>query len=139
MNVSEKEKEFARFMTRKFREWEEGRGSRQSVSAYARFLGVKQPTLTRWMQGDSLPDMGNVEILAEKLGPDIYSVLGLPDPRRPLPVDALPDDFRRALEAAMQEAANTLEIKRIDPESEEASKVVIEVFAKHGFKYNDTK
>ena len=66
--------EFPEFLLRKFREWESTTKKRQSATAFARYLGVKQPTLTRWLNGDNPPDLPNIQKLAKKLGNEIYLV-----------------------------------------------------------------
>jgi len=48
-----------------------------SVSAFARYLGISQPTVNNWLQGAYVPSGDNVEVLARKLGPGIYDALGL--------------------------------------------------------------
>jgi len=59
----------------KFREWEKSTGRKQTVTSFSRHLGVKQVTLTRWMNGDNEPAGDHVHLLAEKLGADIYAIL----------------------------------------------------------------
>ena len=68
------------WLLEEYRKWERKTGRRQSMTAFARFLGVKQPTLNRWMIGDNLPDGNNIRKLAEKLGPEIYDIMGLTRP-----------------------------------------------------------
>ena len=68
------------WLTRKFREWESKTGRRQSLSAFARYLGVKQPSLSHWINHDNPPSYENIEKLAEKLGPEIYDIMGMPRP-----------------------------------------------------------
>jgi transcriptional regulator with XRE-family HTH domain len=62
----------------KFREWEHATGRKQSVMEFARYLDVTQPSLTRWMAGDHPPTGKNIRKLADKLGPEIYYLLGFP-------------------------------------------------------------
>ncbi len=54
------------YLNDQFRAWEKSTGRKQTVSAFARWLGIKQPTLNR--------------SLARKLGPKIYDVAGHPRP-----------------------------------------------------------
>lgn|SRR5574337_836790 len=62
----------------KFREWERSTGRKQTEMEFARYLSVTQPSLARWMAGDHLPTGGNIRKLADKLGPEIYYILGFP-------------------------------------------------------------
>jgi len=74
------DKKLSTWLNKKLQEWEWKKGRRQSVSEFARYLDVKQPSLTRWMAGDNPPTGGNLKKLADKLGVEIYEVLGLPRP-----------------------------------------------------------
>jgi transcriptional regulator with XRE-family HTH domain len=74
--------DYNRWLMDKFVEWERKKGQRQSYSAFARYLGVKQSSLSQWLAGNYPPSRENVEKLAEKLGPEIYDIMGMerPDP-----------------------------------------------------------
>ena len=72
--------EFPEWLTHKFEEWEKTTGHRQPYIAFARYLGTSQPTLNRWMAGDVRPTGDNVRLLADKLGPGVYDVLGITPP-----------------------------------------------------------
>jgi transcriptional regulator with XRE-family HTH domain len=76
------ETSFSEWLLRKFREWEQSTKHRQSVTAFARYLGVKQPSLNRWMTGDNIPDTIGILILAQKLGPEIFQVINVPLPAK---------------------------------------------------------
>jgi len=69
------------FLTQKFREWEASTKRHQTVSAFARWVGVPQPTMTRWMTGDTMPtDINNVNKLVDRFGSEVYDLLGMPRP-----------------------------------------------------------
>lgn len=68
---------FSGWLNEKFLEWEKSKGSRQNYSAYARYLGVKQPTLTRWLNDDNPPEGENLSKLADKYGVEVFDVLGI--------------------------------------------------------------
>jgi len=54
---------FSDWLQLKFEEWEKSKGRRrQSYTAFARHLGVTQPSLAHWMMGDNLPDAESVVI-----------------------------------------------------------------------------
>ena len=72
---------FSDWLQLKFEEWEKSKGRRrQSYTAFARYLGVTQSSLAHWMMGDNLPDTDSMQKLSEKLGYEIYSVLGVDPP-----------------------------------------------------------
>ena len=131
------------WLTNEFREWEKSTGHRQTVSAFARRMGIKQPTLNRWMNGDSTPDGDNLRILAKHLGTEIYEVLGLPLPKpelSPIPLDALPTEFKSELSAALEEIKAAFTARSIsDPDSPAAIALASSIFEQHGFKVTSTK
>lgn len=120
--------EYKNWLMEKFVEWEKKQSRRQSYSAFARYLGVKQPTLTRWLAGDNPPDGDNLRIVAEKLGYEIYDILGI---ERPLSVPA-------SMRPILQEIALELVGRGVPSGSPDEDKVVIEIMSKHGFKHIST-
>lgn len=107
----------------KFVEWERTQTRRQSYSAFARYLGIKVPLLTQWRLGNNLPSMESAIILADKLGHEVYTVLGFSDPNDPLtkyPVVA----------QAIQAAAQRVEAAGIDPDSPEVIRIFAEELAR---------
>lgn len=132
MNAQKQITPFTRWLTRKYREWEEGQGGKSSVSEWARYLGVKQPTLNRWLRGDTVPEASNVMILSGRLGAEVYEVLGMEAPVQ-IPVSDLPSGFRWRLEAATVEARNALISSGLEVDSASAWSLVSEVFGRHGF------
>lgn len=133
VNSSEDKETFAQYLNRKFREWEHEKGSHQTVSAFARFLGVKQPTLTRWMMGDSIPDLGNAQILAEKLGFDFYPMVGLVKPDAPMS----PAEQEQVVEAMSRIKA--LMRSGVDITSPEGAKQVADIFSELGITLISTR
>lgn len=72
---------FAKLLEEKFLDWERREGTRKALFEYANFLGVNRPTLSQWMNGKRTPqDKDLIELLARKLGNDVYDALGLPRP-----------------------------------------------------------
>ncbi len=90
---------FSEWLMDRFVEWEKSQARRQSYSAFARYLGVKQASLSQWIIGNYVPTGENVKRLAEKLGVEIYDVLGLPRPDMTLEAmieqyKSLPEELR---------------------------------------------
>lgn len=50
------------------------------MADFARFLGVESTTLSNWVNGGRRPTGKYILLLASKLGPEIYDVLGMPRP-----------------------------------------------------------
>ena len=77
-------KEMEKFLAEEFEKERKKRGWRFSQAQWSKLLGVSQQSLSQWMNGLRLPTGENVFILADKLGPRVYDILG--EPRR------MPDD-----------------------------------------------
>lgn len=72
---------FTNWLQLKFEEWEKSKGRRrQSYAEFARYLEVSAPSLNRWLMGDVAPTGDNLQKLADKLGYEIYVVLGIEPP-----------------------------------------------------------
>lgn len=63
-----------------------------SQAEFALWLGVNPQTYTRLINEHSLPNLNNIIPMADKLGPELYDICGIP---RLVPSDP---DFRRLLE-----------------------------------------
>lgn len=71
------------WLNEKILEWERRTGQRQTWKAFAEWLGVKYTTLSSWRNQGALPDGENLRVLGEKLGYEIYDIVGAkkPDPK----------------------------------------------------------
>jgi transcriptional regulator with XRE-family HTH domain len=128
------------WLNQKFNEWEKTQGRSQSYYAFARYLEVSQSGLSQWMTGGGTPGGEDLLALASKLGPEIYDILGLPRPnaelqRMTVSFASLPADIRQRLANAIAEVDQSLRQERLRPDSAEARRIVLDVFAKWGFRY----
>jgi transcriptional regulator with XRE-family HTH domain len=128
------------WLEQKFLEWEKAQGRKQSYYAFAHYLEVSQSGLNQWMTGSSTPSGGDLLNIANKLGPEIYEILGLPRPnaevqRLTVSFANLPPDIRQKLANAIAESDTTMHVERLRPDSADARKIVIEILAKWGFRY----
>jgi len=71
---------FRQFLELKFLEWQRGEGGRKTVKQFAKYLGVSQQSVSSWWNETRIPQGDNVQKLANKLGLEVYDVLGLPRP-----------------------------------------------------------
>jgi len=55
-------------------------GELKSQAEFAKYLGFNPSTLSMWMTGKQDPDLHSADLLAHKLGPEVYDVLNLPHP-----------------------------------------------------------
>ena len=72
----------SQFLETKFLSWQQEQGKRKTLREFAKYLNVKPQILSMWMGGDRKPNEESIKLLAKKLGPEIYDILGLtrPDP-----------------------------------------------------------
>lgn len=73
---------FPKFLESKFLEWQREQGGRRTVTEFARWIGVKQSSVSMWWNGANEPSDESIRLLANKLGLEVYDALGLerPDP-----------------------------------------------------------
>ena len=126
--------EFSDWINAKFMDWCGKR--RRTVTEFADYLGVKQPSVSKWMKkGGPTPDMASTLKLAARFGPEVYDVLGLVRPDEEIPFESLPTDFRRRLaEADAEILQRRHDLNLTNPDSPEVLAIAIEVFEKYGFK-----
>ena len=68
---------FSIWLNECFLQWQKERGKRKTIVEWAEWLGVEQPTLSRWLNGSNKPRGASVTRLALKLGTEVYEVLGV--------------------------------------------------------------
>lgn len=77
-------KEFQDYLNNQFRDWQilqlQAGNKRPSLATFAEELGVKQSTLSTWMNGKRKPSLEGIIRLANCFGPEIYDVLGMEEP-----------------------------------------------------------
>lgn len=113
---------------RKFVEWEQTQPRRQSYSAFARWLGVKVPTMAQWRVGNNLPSYDMATLLADKLGAEVYDVLGFARPTDLL--DGFPPRIREALLSAREIIIS----RGLSGDSPEAVAVITEAMRAAGYR-----
>jgi transcriptional regulator with XRE-family HTH domain len=71
---------FTALLLRQMQQWESAQGKRATLQGFADHLEVSQPLLSIWLKGETRPSSEKLELLANKLGSEVYEVLGLPRP-----------------------------------------------------------
>ncbi len=71
---------FAIWFERKFVEWEAVTGRRRTVSEFAEWLNIPRSLCSRYLTGSRSPSRNNVAIIAGRLGPEVYDLLGMQRP-----------------------------------------------------------
>ena len=77
-------KRFAEFLTKAHLREQNRRGKTMNQNDFVKWLGVKNTSYSSWINEIRLPTGNNVHLLAAKLGPEVYDILGLP---RQMPAD----------------------------------------------------
>ena len=100
--VAKERNEFSRWLEQKYLDWQSERGRRVLLQEFADWLGISKQLLSHYLNGRNVPNGPTVTKLADKLGPEIYDVLGLarPDPNiQPIisAYDEMDEETRQAL------------------------------------------
>ena len=80
MDMSE---ESAAWIEGRYIDWQRDRKKRGTLTDFAAWMGVSRNLLNNWINRKQTPEGASVALLASKLGPEIYSIVGMtpPDPR----------------------------------------------------------
>jgi len=79
------QEQFTKWFNSKYEVWIDQKrddGRKNTITDWQNYLGIDQNWLSRWLGGKDLPSDENVEILAAKLGEEIYEVLGRLKPHK---------------------------------------------------------
>jgi transcriptional regulator with XRE-family HTH domain len=88
---------FSKWLETTYLDWQRKRGGRVLQNEFAEWLGISKQLLSQYLNGRSAPTEERIDQLAEKLGPEVYDVLGL---RRP---DGKLNELLRVYDAATPE------------------------------------
>jgi len=74
--------DFRQWFEFQYLEWQRNQGGRKTVMQFAEYLGTSQQTVSNWLNGSREPMGDNIRKIADRLGLEVYDVLGLdrPDP-----------------------------------------------------------
>ena len=71
---------FSEWLKHKYHEWQNGQDGIPPLTEFAKYIGVKHQSVSAWLLGKQTPDGDNVLKLAEKLGYEVYEILGVEPP-----------------------------------------------------------
>lgn len=129
--------EFRSWLMEKFKEWEKTQpNGRSNYSSFARYLGVGVNNYAQWRSGNNLPSFDKTKLLAQKLGNEIYDILGYDRPQDGGSVSL--DSFPPELRSALLEARDKIVTLGLVGGSPEAWAVVNEAMSKAGYIQIDT-
>lgn len=98
---------FTEWFNQKYHEWRNDRwGQDSGVSAFARYLDVKQQLIDAYMRGTIPRDKKILNKLAEKLGSEVYQEIGLnltPRQKSVIDINLLPPDAYPELHHVIKE------------------------------------
>lgn len=126
-------KTFVDYLNKKFLDWQNVQGKRMMLKDYAEYLGVTPTSYSNWVNAGSIPSIYLAGKLAEKLGPEVYDILGYARPAPTLPIDQLPQVVQELLKSFVSDVSVALEGK--DPESAEAQEIVMRLLESHGLTF----
>jgi hypothetical protein len=125
--------EFSEWFRKEYLDWEkENTGNIQGLTKFSEYLGVPQSMASAWMNERYKPGAKYIPSLAQKLGFEVYSVLGLPSPETSALLDSLPPGVQSKLVAALTEAQQMASESGINLDSPKGSDIVNSVLRKHG-------
>lgn len=66
----------AAYMKKQFLAWQADTGEIEELQGFANHLGINENYVGKYLRGDHRPTDDNVIRIANKLGPEIYDILG---------------------------------------------------------------
>lgn len=125
------------WINKKFLEWQLAQERSANQEEFALYLGVSPSAFSIWINDIQPPGKHSADLIANKLGPEIYDLLGLERPST-IPLDQLPNQVRDRLSSAVYEVNAELGSRGLSSDSPEAEEITIKIFEKYGFKYTRT-
>lgn len=77
--LENKRHKFSDWFTNKFLDWQKQVG-RRTVGEWAEHCGIAQPSASRYLNGEGVPDGINLMLIALRCGTDAYDVAGVEPP-----------------------------------------------------------
>jgi len=72
--------DFPEYLEKQFLKWQIVEGRRKTIEEFAEYLEVSRPILNMWMNGNRKPGKENLNLIARKLGNEVFDIAGLPRP-----------------------------------------------------------
>lgn len=79
----------------KFLDWQKQQGQRRTITDFSEYIGVGNATVTKWLNGDRTPRGVYVDIVARKLGDEIYELMGMQKKPKSTLHDAVYDELHQ--------------------------------------------
>jgi transcriptional regulator with XRE-family HTH domain len=109
---------FPELLEQKYLQWQSHQGKRKTLDEFAEYIGVGRPVLSNWLTGKRKPGIESLRLLSNKLGFEVYDVLGLPRPDEDLAFitqnwDNVSPEFRSKFREEVEEHLAHEEAKRV--------------------------
>jgi hypothetical protein len=73
--------QLSKLLTQAHLDYQDRLGRTCSQAEFSRWLGITPAQYRRWLYQETLPNCDNTQMLAEKIGPEIYDILDFPPPQ----------------------------------------------------------
>lgn len=109
---------FPELLEQKYLQWQSQQGKRKTLDEFAEYIGVGRPVLSNWLTGKRKPGIESLRLLSNKLGFEVYDVLGLPRPDEDLAFisqnwENVSPEFRSKFREKVEEHLAHEEAKRV--------------------------
>jgi hypothetical protein len=126
-------KEVIEFLYKGFLKYQNDLGRPAKAKEFSEYLQVPSSSFSNWINGKAIPSGENLRNVAQKLGYEIYDILG---EERPSPEPVL-SNFPLSLRNALMEISGTISSLGIMGDSPEGVKIVKDTLAKYGYIVTD--
>ena len=132
------DKKYGSWFLKKLQEYEQTKNRRVTITEFAKYVGVSQPTLSSWISETRKPSAEAALNLANIFNDfEIMDLLDYPNPRK-FPEDvvdsSLPPSLKLSFDAAVDEIERTYKARGItDLSSPLALQIAKEIFQQHGW------
>ncbi len=132
---------FPAWFNRAYNRWSRSQAGEEDFIAFCDLLGYPPSKVLGWLHGEYLPEGPEILSIAETLGTEVYSTLGLPEVDPELlkiyhAFSHLQGEFRSRLAQALWEAENEMKEKGISASSPDAGGIISATFTKWGIASN---
>jgi len=130
--------QFSDWFKRAYKQWSRSQPGEEDFLAFCNLLGYPPAVVLGWLQGDSIPQGAELLNIAGLFGPNVYSLLGQPEPDPELmkiynSFSHLSGESRSKLALALWEAQIEMQQSEIASNSDEAKIILREVLDRWGF------
>jgi hypothetical protein len=129
---------FPRWFNREYKKWVQEQPGEENFLAFCSLLGDTPETVMSWLNGETIPQDGEVLSIAGMFGVKVYKALDLSEPDGDLlkayeSFSHLSGELRSKAAHALCDAYGEIKQKQVPSESDEAKAILSNAFEKWGF------